>query len=80
MPRHKKNEQRYTKGCKLCGNPGFGRGIKAHVEAAHGLDYSAYLRCFEQSGQVIRDELVQTGHTHSGRRIMLHFSLKKFVV
>jgi len=80
MARHRKNEQRYTKGCKLCGNPGFGRGIRAHVEGKHGLEYETYLRCFERCGTVIRDELVQTGRTRSGRRVILHVSLKKFVV
>jgi len=80
MARHKKNAQQHTKGCRLCGNPGFGRGIRSHVEGTHGLSYKAYRQCFENSGRVIQDELVQAGHTHGGRRVMLHISVKRFLI
>lgn len=80
MSRRKKNAQRRTKGCRLCGNPGFGRGIKGHVEGKHDMDYKLYVRCFEKTGKTVLDELVQSGHTHGGQRIILHVWVRKFVV
>lgn len=82
MGRRKKFAQQSAKGCKLCGNPGIGRGIGQHVKDSHGMPYEHYRQCFETSGEIIFDELRDTGRTVGGgkRRVILHVLVKRFEV
>ena len=80
MSRPKKYSQRFAKGCKLCGDPNLGRGIERHVTNAHQMDYDSYRKCFESSGQIVFDELRESGQTRSGKRVILHVLIRKFLV
>lgn len=81
MARFKKNAQRFSKGCKICGNTSIGRGIDRHVES-HGITYRDYKKCFEESGEVVFDELRDTGKTtkKGKKRVVLHVLVKRFEV
>lgn len=81
MARYKKNEQRYAQGCKICGDPSIGRGIDKHVEK-HGITYATYKKCFDFYGEVVFDELKDTGKTakNGTKRVILHVLVKRFEV
>jgi hypothetical protein len=78
MPRSKKYAQRSAKGCRLCGDPEIGRGIQNHVKETHSMKYEDYCRCFEKSGKLILDQLLDIGKTTTGKRIIMHFLVKRF--
>jgi hypothetical protein len=82
MPRKKKYAQQVAKGCKLCGDPSVGRGIEKHVSQGHGVDYETYKKCFESSGEVVFDELKDTGKlmTTSKKRVVIHVLVRRFEV
>lgn len=82
MARRKKYAQQFAKGCKLCGDPSIGRGIERHVKDYHRIEYKHYRQCFETSGEVIFDELRDTGKTtrDGKKRVILHVLVKRFTV
>lgn len=81
MSRRRKHSQRHAKGCRLCGDPTIGRGIQKHVQGAHSISYENYLRCFEESGRIITDQLIPTGTADQGtKRVIIHVLVRRFTV
>jgi hypothetical protein len=42
------------------------------------MKYEDYCRCFEKSGKLILDQLLDIGKTTTGKRIIMHFLVKRF--
>ncbi len=83
MARQAKFKQRNPKGCMLCGDLKVGRGIQTHVLKIHDISYETYKKCFE-SGEVLLNTLVDTGHVQTGRlnprKVIIHVFVRRFVV
>lgn len=82
MPKYRKNAQRFAKGCRICGDPSVGRGIRQHVEGAHpDVSYKAYTAIFNDEG-VVTDDLITTGVTAGGgkMKVVMHVLVRRFTV
>jgi hypothetical protein len=42
------------------------------------MNYEDYCLCFEKSGKPILDQLLDVGKTKTGKRIIMHFLVKRF--
>ena len=67
--------------CNVCGlNCGKGGALKKHVEAAHGVDYDAYKKCFYGSAKtILADAWDDSVSTKSGDTVVVHVLARRFI-
>lgn len=71
----------YGSMCNICGkNCGKGGALSTHVLGAHGIDYESYKVCFEgESDRIIADTWDDSVRTQSGKTVMTHVLVRRFV-
>jgi hypothetical protein len=82
MPGRKKNAVRKGRGsmCNICGkNCGRGGPLKVHLKGAHNISYEDYKKCFKGGSKIITDSWDISGKTRSGKDVIIHVLVRKFV-
>lgn len=82
MGRRRKGAVRVGRGsmCNICAkNCGKGGGLKKHVEAAHGIKYDLYKKCFYGANTIIANAWDDSVSTTSGKKAIVHVLVRRFV-
>lgn len=84
MARRRKGAVRRGHGsmCNICGkNCGKGAALKSHIEGTHKVKYRSYKLCsYGESKTVIADSWDDSVRTTSGKTVVTHALVRRFVV